>query len=395
MFMHRKFAALDIGSSKVVSIIGCEDEAKKLSALGIGTAEYPVSMVDPWANPKGFIKVIQEAHFTAERQAKKRIRDVYVGVPGEFIRIFFRDVTLDTTGPDGTVSATDLDMTCQESTDVAAPSNSVLLHHTPILHMLDGKVFWDNPLGQKAAQITCYYAVTMANVDYLHRVESLLSDAGLGVIAFTAAPNAVARLVYQTSEAKRSLVVLDGGYLSTDLMVFEGQDTVFHQSIPVGGLAMQERLADGLGISMAQAELVKRRCSLGVCQDGSLSGVTLTQAEGSFAVDMARAQEIMERCLGDLLYQIRQELELFGMTLDNRTRVNITGGGFSMIRGAREFFGQALGVAVRQYAPQLSLTNSPVHTTAMAILHFAVYGDGSEPRLSWLQDAWRKIKDFI
>ena len=170
-------------------------------------------------------------------------------------------------------------------------------------------------------------------------------------------------------ERDRGALLIDVGYLNTEISVVEGDAIVYHAILPRGGGHITADLAMGLRVPMRAAEQIKR-------------GYVFNPDEfdmNSFSEvydDNGRRRTFPREAVGRIVESSFKELtDMIGMTIANdaeqllgkRSQVYLTGGGIALMRGAREALAAAIGKPVKISAAKSSKLNSPVYASALGL----------------------------
>ena len=99
--MKTQIAAIEFGTSKIVTVIAQSGGIDRLDIIGSGTVPYDGYMDGDWNNPGQMIQRVSDSIAAAEIEANSKIREIYVGVPGEYVHVRICDAEIDL--PDGTV----------------------------------------------------------------------------------------------------------------------------------------------------------------------------------------------------------------------------------------------------------------------------------------------------
>ncbi len=103
-------------------------------------------------------------------------------------------------------------------------------------------------------------AVSRAQVDsYI----AMANQAGIEVIGMDIEACAVvecfSRLFRRQADQSRVILFIDIGYASTQVVLTRGKKMIFARNVPVGGLALDQMIAESLQISVQQAEMIRRK----------------------------------------------------------------------------------------------------------------------------------------
>ena len=106
--MKTTVASIDFGTSKIVVLVAENSTATRCDVVGAGIVSYDGFMDESWNNPNELDNRIREAIAQAEKQSHHKIREINVGVPGAFTRVYATEATIDLKGTDPRVTANDV-----------------------------------------------------------------------------------------------------------------------------------------------------------------------------------------------------------------------------------------------------------------------------------------------
>ncbi|MBO7385553.1 MAG: cell division FtsA domain-containing protein, partial [Clostridia bacterium] len=185
----------------------------------------------------------------------------------------------------------------------------------------------------------------------------------------------------------RVSVLVDVGYLNTDVMIIEGDALVYLRTLPMGGGSMAADLAYGLNIPLKSAEQIKR--SYMFDSDGEDEDFSVEDRDGekkNFTRD--EVKEVLEPRAEEICEAIADAIKLSGVRLTQQSAIYLTGGGLAYNRGSRELLSRFVNRPVRELRPMVRRLSGPMFTSAIGLLDYAVD--------EWNRDnASRGIKSFF
>jgi cell division protein FtsA len=150
--MGRAVAALDFGTSKVSALIGRMETGGGIAVLGAGMTPYAGFRNHEWMEPNELSHVIRKTRRKTERKAHRRIRELYIVVPGEFTATELRQVSLRPTGAGGQITREDMAELYRMAADYDRPEDYRILHRDLLGASLDGKMYWEDPTGRQCGR---------------------------------------------------------------------------------------------------------------------------------------------------------------------------------------------------------------------------------------------------
>ncbi|GHU68196.1 cell division protein FtsA [Clostridia bacterium] len=364
--MKSMAAAIDFGTSKVVTLVAESSGYHRCDIIGAGVASYDGFTEGYWNVPELVDEAIGKSIRQAEAQSHRRIREIHVGVPGEFCRVYVTEISLQLQGLDPHVTPADIERVFQMADQEIQPVRGVMIHRSPAWFMVDEGKKTMEPVGLKGGVLRALVSFVVTDEFFLKDITRRMEKINLDVAGFFSSPMGEALLFLPQEDRDRTSLLIDIGYLSMEIMAVEGDALVFHKVIPMGGAHITVDLTYGLELPMTMAEQVKRGYSFGQGSGEVIEAVSDTGRAQSFArEDVAR---VLEPRVDEIAEAIRETLDQSGVRLGGWSNIYLTGGGVAMMRGGREYLSRQLEKPIRQPAPKAAKLNSPIYSSALGLI---------------------------
>ena len=364
--MKNMAVAIDFGTSKIVTLVAESGGYHRCDIIGAGVAPYDGYTDGYWNTPEKVNEAITASLREAESQSGRRLSEIHVGVPGEFCRVYVTETTLQLQGVDPHVTANDVDRIFAMADQEIQPVRGVIIHRSPAWFMVDEGKKTMEPVGIKGSQLKTFVSFIVADEFFLNDINRRMQGMGIEVAGFFSSPMGEALLFLPLEERDRTAVLIDIGYLNTEIMAVEGDALVFHKVIPIGGAQITVDLTYGLEVTMPMAEQIKRSHIFGVPGGDNIEVVGENGRMASFPrEDVAR---VLEPRVDEIAESIREELNSSGVRLGSWSNVYLTGGGLSLMRGGREYLSAQLERPIRAPSPKAAKLNSPVYASALGLM---------------------------
>lgn len=135
--MNNTVAAIDFGTSKIVTLVAENSTSQRCDIIGNGVAAYDGYLEEGWNNPGELENAIRTSISEAEKQAKTKIREINVGVPGAFVRVYVTEVTVDLPGTDPRVTSDDVKNAFARARESLKDLPGEIIHSSPAWFMVD------------------------------------------------------------------------------------------------------------------------------------------------------------------------------------------------------------------------------------------------------------------
>ena len=254
-----RIAAIDVGTTKVCTIMADIQEREHLRVLGVGvTPSHGLH--------KGLVVNINEARESirksiriAEQMAGRRLESAYVGVTGRHISSVNNRGSIAITRNNQVVHTDDLKRVLDVARAIKVPSEQRLLHVIPREYTIDGQGGVKNPIGMHGFRLDVETHIITAAITSIQNLTKCIRSIGVDVDDLVMEPLASAEAVLTSEEKQDGVLLADMGGGTTDLALFK-DNTIFHTSVlPVAGYQVTRDISVGLGISFELAEEMKKK----------------------------------------------------------------------------------------------------------------------------------------
>ncbi len=391
--MKSTIAAIDFGTSKIVTLVAETSGTQRCDIVGAGISAYDGFLEGEWNNPVLLNEAIQKSINEAENQSKHKIREINVGVPGEFTRVYAVETSVTIQGADPRVTARHVEKIFAGADKQLSPVRGVVVHRSPAWFMVDGGKKTLEPVGQKGTELKALVSFVVADTFFLDDVMARLRDMNITVSGFFSSSTGEAMLYLLEEDRDRTALLIDIGYLCTDVMAVEGDAVIFQKTLPVGGGHIAADVAEGLSIPLSSAEQIKRDYVYGIStitQSYAVSSGDGVKTE-TFSQDQVAA--VLEPRVDEIAELIKECIDESGIKLGNWSTIYLTGGGLSLNRGGRDYLSGKLDKPVRETIKRTIKLSSPIYASAMGLMDLII--DTIESRNVPSSGVAGGVKDFF
>ncbi len=385
--MKRQIAAIDFGTSKIVSIVAQSGGISRLDIIGSGTVPYAGYSDGDWNEPEALIEAVQDSVKAAELEANSKIREIYVGVPGDFVHVATGEAEIELTGP---ITEDEINRVQDLVADKlrVVEKGGYVLHRSPAWFSIDDGKKTMEPMGATGSRLRARVSFMIADPVFVDDAAELMGAMDITVIGFLSPMLGACLLLLSLEDRDRVAMLVDVGYLTTEVAVVEGDAIVYHAMLKTGGGYMAAALAEGLKIPMRMAEQVKRAYLFNpdeFDQDNFYSAYD--ENDQRFDFPRNGVTRHMEESMDELCDLIDKTLkndaaQYFGP----RSQFYLTGGGIALMRGGREYLAARIGRPVKVPVQKTAKLNNPVYASALGLTSLIFDSieqqDAGEPGLS-------------
>ena len=385
--MKTQIAAIEFGTSKIVTVIAQNGGMDRLDIIGSGTVPYDGYSDGDWNTPGQMIQRVRDSIAAAELEANSKIREIYVGVPGEYIHV--RTCEAEVELPDGVVDEAAVNAVQDAAADELRiqDEGGLVMHRTPSWFIVDDGKKTMTP-GGRGTKLRAMVTFIIADPQFIDDVSEMIGAQNITILGFLSCSLGEALLVLSLEDRDRASVLIDVGYLNTEISVVEGDAIVYHAILPRGGGHITADLATQLRIPMRAAEQIKRGYVFSPDEFDMDSFSEVYDPSGRrMTFPREQVGKIVEESFSELADMIdmtvRNDAEPF---LTKRSQVFLTGGGIALMRGAREALAARIDRPVKVSAAKSSKLNSPVYSASLGLADLVFdsieHQGGQDERLS-------------
>lgn len=366
---------LDIGTSKVVAIVGEINESNQIEVVGIGMHPSRGLKKGVVVNIESTVHSIQKAIEEAELMAGCDIHSVYAGIAGSHIR------SLNSHGivaiQDKEVSLNDVDRVIDAARAVAIPADQKILHILPQEFLIDSQEGILDPIGMSGIRMEAKVHMVTGAESAAQNITKCIQKCGLEVddIVLEQLASSYAVLTEDEKELGSCLVDIGGG--TTDIAVFQGGAIQHTAVIPIAGDQVTNDIAVSMRTPTQYAEDIKIKYACALSQLANPDETIEVPSVGDRPPRRLARQtlaEIVEPRFEELFSLIRNELRRSGFEESIPAGIVITGGSAKM-EGAVELAEEVFHIPVRLGSPQnveglSDVVRNPIHATGVGLLLF-------------------------
>ena len=257
---HENIAVgLDIGTTKIVAMIGKTNEYGKIEMLGMGKAKSLGVHRGVVNNITQTIQSIQQAVDEAESVSGQKIKDVVVGIAGQHIRSLHHSDYITRSNSEKVIDEADIEKLINQVHKLVMLPGEEIIHVLPQDYKVDGQAEIKEPIGMYGGRLEASFHVVVGQVSSIRNIGRCIKSAGLELANITLEPLASADAVLSQEEKEAGVALIDIGGGTTDLAIFKDGIIRHTAVIPFGGNVITEDIKEGCSIIEKQAELLKTK----------------------------------------------------------------------------------------------------------------------------------------
>ncbi len=370
---RKLIVGLDIGTSKVVSVVGELADENTLEVVGIGSTRSHGLKRGVVVNIESTVRSIQRAVEEAELMAGCEIHTVFAGIAGSHVR------SLNSHGivaiRDREVSRGDVERVIDAARAVAIPANQRILHVLPQEFLIDSQEGIREPIGMSGIRLEAKVHLVTGAVSAAQNIIKCVQRCGLDVENVVLEQLASSYSVLTEDEKELGICLIDTGGGTTDIAVFRGGAIQHTAVIPIAGDQVTNDIAVSLRTPTQYAEEIKIKYACALSQLANSDETIEVPSVGDRPPRRLARQtlaEVVEARYDELFSLVRDELRRSGFEELIAAGIVLTGGSSKMegaVELAEEIFHVPVRLGVPQYVEGLAdIVRNPIHATAVGLL---------------------------
>jgi len=364
---------LDIGTSKVVAIVGEVNASGEVEIIGIGTQPSRGLKKGVVVNIESTVQSIQRAVEEAELMAGCQIRSVYAGIAGSHVR------SINSHGivaiKDKEVTPADVARVIDAARAVAIPADQRILHVLPQEFLIDNQEGIRDPISMSGVRLEARVHLVTGAVSAAQNIIKCVRRCGLEVDDIILEQLASSASVLTEDEKELGVCLVDIGGGTTDIAVFT-EGAIRHTAvIPIAGDQVTNDIAVALRTPSQYANDLKIKYACALRQLASAEETIEVPSVGDREPRQLARQtlaEVVEPRYEELLTLVQAELRRSGFEEICAAGVVLTGGSAKMdgvIELAEEIFHMPVRLGVPQHVSGLvDVIRNPIHATGVGLL---------------------------
>ncbi|WP_035383336.1 cell division protein FtsA [Ferriphaselus sp. R-1] len=368
--------ALDIGTSKIVCIVGEVKPDDTIEVIGAGMQESSGMKKGMVVNIDASVNTIQKALRDAEFMADCKITQVYTGIAGSHIK------SMNTSGmvkiKDKEVTQWDIDRVVETASSISLPSDQQILHILEKEFSIDGQGGIKKPLGMSGMKLEVEVHIVTGAVAAVQNIIKCVHRCGLEMNEMILQPLASSRAVLEDDEKELGVCLVDIGGGTTDVAIFTGGAIRHSAVIPIAGDQVTNDIAMALRTPTKDAEDIKIKygCALRQLADDVPIEVPGVGERSTRMLSRQTLAEVIEPRIEELYSLVQAELRRSGYEDLLSSGIVITGGSAAMqgmVELGEEIFHMPVRLGMPRYVGGLSdVVRTPRYSTGVGLLLYGL-----------------------
>ena len=371
---------LDIGTTKIVTIVGRKTEHNKIEILGFGKAKSLGVQRGVVSNITQTIESIQHAVTMAEADSGLKLKNFVVGIAGQHIRSLQHSDYILRENAQEVITQVDIDKLIKNVHKLVMLPGEEIIHVLPQEYKVDIEPNISVPIGMLGGRLEANLHIVVGQKAAIGNIFSCVKKADLEVSAITLEPLASAEAVLSDEEKEAGVCLVDIGGGTTDVAIFKDGIIRHTAVIPFGGNVITEDIKEGCSIIEKQAELLKVKFGSawpGENSENEIVSIPGLRGREPKEISLKMLSQIIHARLVEIIDQVYVEVKNYGHEEGKKKLIAglvLTGGG-AQLKHIKQLFEYETGMDTRIGFPNEHLAKgdrsdleSPMYATAIGLL---------------------------
>lgn len=361
-------AVIDVGSYSLTAMIGENGINNNFTIRAITKCVHDAFDGDG-IDERNLYNALSKSIKNVSASAKARLGKVYVGVPGEFLRLFNTEQRA-FFNRKKRIRAKDITEFFDEACHGLDTEDYEIISRNGVCYFIDGGLRCDEVLGAYTSSLSSYVSVYGAKRSFTDTIRKMLASLKISEVIFIPVTLAEGALLFSNEERKVTQILLDVGYSTSQLTVLSGDGALFERVFPVGGGHITAYLYDKFEVDFEVAERLKRKINLSIHLDQATYKILYGDEQFNFPV--SSANDVARYVIDEIAENFDKAILNSRVKLPHNVCVSLTGGGISYIRGGAEYLAGRIEMPVNVVRPKTAYMSKPDDSSSLAVLNYAL-----------------------
>ncbi len=374
---NRIVAAIDIGTTKIVSLIGRLNDQNRLEILGISRSPSKGVKRGVVLNIEETVNAIQQTVTEAQEQSGLHFSEVFVGIAGQHIKSVRNRGYLNRDSYEDEITREDLKALIDDMYKIPVDVGEEIIHVLPQNYIVDNETGVKNPVGMFGKRLEANFHIVIGQISSARNIEKCIRRVDLAVNQLILEPLASSAAVLTEDEKEAGVALVDIGGGTTDVAVYY-DDVIRHTAvIPFGGNVVTSDIKEGCAILQRQAESLKLQfgSALGdLASEDKVVTIPGISGRDPKEISFRNLAYIIQSRMEEIIDAVVFELENSGYMEKLSAGIVLTGGG-AMLKNLNQLVKFKTGMDVRIGYPNEFLAadtpeeiNQPMYSTSIGLL---------------------------
>ncbi len=370
-------AAIDIGTTKIVSIVGKKNENGRIEILGLSKAPSNGVKRGVVLNIEETVNAIRKTVEDVQLRSDVAFTDVFVGIAGQHIKSMKSRGYINRDSSDDEIQKEDVFNLTQDMHKIPIEIGEEIIHVIPQNFIVDNETGVKNPIGMCGRRLEANFHIVIGQVASAKNIEKCIRKAGLNVKDLILEPLASSDAVLTDDEKEAGVVLVDIGGGTTDVAVYYDNIIRHTAVIPFGGNVVTKDIKEGCSILQRFAEQLKLQygSALGdIAPEDKVVSVPGISGREPKEISFKSLAYIIQSRMEEIIDAVNFEIQSSGYAEKLSAGVVLTGGG-AMLKHLPQLVKFKTAMDVRIGLPNENLSgssreeiNQPMFATSVGLI---------------------------
>lgn len=370
-------AAIDIGTTKIVSIVGKKNPNGKIEILGLSKAPSNGVKRGVVLNIEETVSAIEQTVADVQQRSGIVFNDVFVGIAGQHIKSMKSRGYINRDSVDDEIIKDDVFNLTQDMHKIPIEIGEEIIHVIPQNFIVDNETGVKNPIGMCGKRLEANFHIVIGQVASAKNIEKCIRKSGLNVKDLILEPLASSDAVLTDDEKEAGVVLVDIGGGTTDVAVYYDNIIRHTAVIPFGGNVVTKDIKEGCSILNRYAEQLKVQygSALGdIAPEDKVVSVPGISGRDPKEISFKSLAYIIQSRMEEIIDAVNFEMQASGYAEKISAGVVITGGG-AMLKHLPQLVKFKTAMDARIGLPNEHLTgnsrdeiNQPMFSTSVGLI---------------------------
>lgn len=374
---NQTVAAIDIGTTKIVSIIGRKNENGKLEVLSMRKAPSKGVKRGVVQNIEETVNAIKSTIEDIKEDSGLGFSEVFVGIAGQHIKSIRNRGYINRESDETEITRDDIQRLIKDMQRIPIDVGEEIIHVLPQSFIVDHETGVKNPVGMSGRRLEGNFHIVIGRVASARNIEKCVNRVGLSINELILEPLASSEAVLTDDEKEAGVTLVDIGGGTTDVAVYYDNIIRHTAVIPFGGNVVTNDIKEGCAILNRQAESLKTQfgSALGdIAPDDKVVTIPGISGREPKEISFKNLAYIIQSRMEEIIDAVTFEIQNSGYYDKLAAGIVLTGGG-ALLKHLPQLVKFRTGMDVRVGLPNLHLTgevdddiNQPMFSTSIGLV---------------------------
>jgi cell division protein FtsA len=375
-------SAIDIGTSKICTIIANYDKNNLIEILGIGQSKSIGIKKGIVVNINDTVNAINNAIEKAENQSGEKLDSCIIGISGEHIRGINNTGVIMVQNNNQEIDNQDIQRVLKHAQTITLPLERRILHVLSQDYKVDEQAGIKDPLGMIGNRLETKVHLVTSELAREKNITKCIDQVGLDINDIVLNPLATSYSVLDNNEKDLGIALIDIGAGTTEIIVYTDGGVQHTGIIPIGGNNITLDIAHGVQTTIENAE--KLKCNYGIAKEALANPeeiINIKDVNNSEVKNLTQKElaSFIEPRMEEILMLAKTEIRKCGQGEVFTFGIKLTGGG-ALLKNSLDLANNIFFQPVKLGKPNLTggiseNLNNPIYSTAVGLLNYSIYNN--------------------